>query len=202
MSSPEKELSFVFGNSVVKRQTPHILPEDAEAQEHPEYYLTETLCLSRTQLKHVADSILKNSTLKVSLDFICQPLPTYAAGGFKQEISHASSTLGQQFWYIIIIFLLMHYRFILIAHCVIFSIYILKATTYPVSQIQCLSACPTSCGWTSEITKLHRSLLKLACTGRRLMQLLFEMYADLFQTRRPPWEYSMFLCHISEHLDI
>ncbi|XP_078129213.1 leucine-rich repeat-containing protein 27-like [Sander vitreus] len=71
MSSPEKEenvpdlqLSFVFGNSVVKRQTPHILPEDAEAQEHPEYYLTETLCLSRTQLKHVADSILKNSTLK------------------------------------------------------------------------------------------------------------------------------------------
>ncbi|XP_032398009.1 leucine-rich repeat-containing protein 27 isoform X2 [Etheostoma spectabile] len=58
MSSPEKEenvpdlqLSFVFGDSVGKRQTPHILPEDA-------------LCLRRTQLKHVADSILKNSTLK------------------------------------------------------------------------------------------------------------------------------------------
>ncbi|KAF1376039.1 hypothetical protein PFLUV_G00226440 [Perca fluviatilis] len=69
MSSPEREenvpdlqLSFVFGNSVVNSQ--FILPEDAEAQEQPEYDLTETLCLSRTQLKHVADSILKNSTLK------------------------------------------------------------------------------------------------------------------------------------------
>ncbi|XP_034753481.1 leucine-rich repeat-containing protein 27-like isoform X2 [Etheostoma cragini] len=58
MSSPEKEgnvpalqLSFVFGEGVVKRQTPYIVPED-------------TLCLSRTQLKHVTDSILKNSTLK------------------------------------------------------------------------------------------------------------------------------------------
>ncbi|KAK5853560.1 hypothetical protein PBY51_014702 [Eleginops maclovinus] len=71
MSSPEKEeeapdlqLSFVFGNSVVQRQTPHILPEDEEAQELPEHYSTETLCLSRTQLKHVAESILKNCTLK------------------------------------------------------------------------------------------------------------------------------------------
>ncbi|XP_029306013.1 leucine-rich repeat-containing protein 27-like isoform X2 [Cottoperca gobio] len=68
MSSPEKEvevpdlkLSFIFGNSVV---SPHILPEDAEAQELPEYYSTETLCLSRTQQKHVAESILKSSTLK------------------------------------------------------------------------------------------------------------------------------------------
>ncbi|XP_044070440.1 leucine-rich repeat-containing protein 27-like isoform X1 [Siniperca chuatsi] len=69
MSSPEKEvvpdlqLSFVFGNRH-KPQTPHILPEDAEPQELPEYYSTETLCLSRTKLKHVAGSILNNSTLK------------------------------------------------------------------------------------------------------------------------------------------
>ncbi|XP_070772645.1 leucine-rich repeat-containing protein 27-like [Enoplosus armatus] len=73
MSSPEKEeeeevpdlqLSFVFGNSVVKPQTPHVPPEDAEPRELPEYYSTETLCLSRTKLRHVAESILKNSTLK------------------------------------------------------------------------------------------------------------------------------------------
>ncbi|XP_010767468.1 leucine-rich repeat-containing protein 27 isoform X2 [Notothenia coriiceps] len=69
MSSPEEEapdlqLRFVFGNSVVKRQNPHILPEDEEAQEPPEHYSTETLCLSRTQRTHVAESILKNSTLK------------------------------------------------------------------------------------------------------------------------------------------
>ncbi|KAI4812979.1 hypothetical protein KUCAC02_024335 [Chaenocephalus aceratus] len=113
MSSPEEEapdlqLRFVFGNTVVKRQNPHILPEDEEAQEPPEHYSTETLCLSRTQRTHVAESILKNSTLK--------------------------------------------YLY-------------LEATRYPVSQIQCSSACPTFCGWTSEITTLHRSLLKLACTG-------------------------------------
>ncbi|KAJ4949386.1 hypothetical protein JOQ06_020901 [Pogonophryne albipinna] len=69
MSSPEEEapdlqLRFVFGNSVVKRQNPHILPEDEEAQEPPEHYSTETLCLSRTLRTHVAESILKNSTLK------------------------------------------------------------------------------------------------------------------------------------------
>ncbi|XP_029306012.1 leucine-rich repeat-containing protein 27-like isoform X1 [Cottoperca gobio] len=58
---PDLKLSFIFGNSVV---SPHILPEDAEAQELPEYYSTETLCLSRTQQKHVAESILKSSTLK------------------------------------------------------------------------------------------------------------------------------------------
>lgn len=76
MSSPEEEeevpdlqLSFVFGSSAVKPQTPHILPEDAEPKEElTEYYSSETLCLSRTKLKHVAESILKNSTLKVSWD--------------------------------------------------------------------------------------------------------------------------------------
>ncbi|XP_051234573.1 leucine-rich repeat-containing protein 27-like isoform X2 [Dicentrarchus labrax] len=76
MSSPEKKkeeeeeeeevpgLQLVFGNSVVKPQTPHTPPEDAEPQELSEYYSTETLCLSRTELKHVAQSILKNSKLK------------------------------------------------------------------------------------------------------------------------------------------
>ncbi|XP_073338682.1 leucine-rich repeat-containing protein 27-like [Pagrus major] len=70
MSSPEKEdvpdlqLSFVFGNSVVKPQTPCMPPGEAEPQELPEYYSTETLCLSRTELKHVTDSIVNNSSLK------------------------------------------------------------------------------------------------------------------------------------------
>ena len=106
MSYPEEEeevlepqLSFVFGNSAVKPQTPHILPEDAEPKELTEYYSSETLCLSRTELKHVADSILKNSTLKVSWDFTVHlstsdhPLShsTYAAVVFKQIISNAST---------------------------------------------------------------------------------------------------------------
>ncbi|XP_037638576.1 leucine-rich repeat-containing protein 27-like [Sebastes umbrosus] len=74
MSSPEElqqeevsdlQLSFVFGNtSVFKPQTPHIQPEEAEPQELPEYYSAETLCLRRTQLKYVDESILKNSSLK------------------------------------------------------------------------------------------------------------------------------------------
>ncbi|XP_076599717.1 leucine-rich repeat-containing protein 27-like [Chaetodon auriga] len=71
MCSPEKEegasdpqLSFVFGNSFVTPQAPHIPPEDAEPQEPPEHYSTETLCLSRSKLRHVADSILKNSAIK------------------------------------------------------------------------------------------------------------------------------------------
>lgn len=64
---PDLQLSFGFGDSVVKSQTPHLLPEGAE--ELPENYSAETLCLSRTKLKHVAESILKNSILKVSLDF-------------------------------------------------------------------------------------------------------------------------------------
>uniref|UniRef100_A0A3B4VCH6 Leucine rich repeat containing 27 n=1 Tax=Seriola dumerili TaxID=41447 RepID=A0A3B4VCH6_SERDU len=71
MSSPEEneeipdlQRSYVFGNSVVKPQTPHFLPEDAEPQELGEPYSTETLCLSRTKLKHVSQSILKSNTLK------------------------------------------------------------------------------------------------------------------------------------------
>ncbi|XP_054456782.1 leucine-rich repeat-containing protein 27-like [Anoplopoma fimbria] len=61
---PDLQPSYVFGNSVVKPQTPRTVPEDAEQQELPACYPTETLCLSRTQLKHVAESILRNSTLK------------------------------------------------------------------------------------------------------------------------------------------
>uniref|UniRef100_UPI0037E8FA9F leucine-rich repeat-containing protein 27-like n=1 Tax=Semicossyphus pulcher TaxID=241346 RepID=UPI0037E8FA9F len=79
MTSPEKEkeeeavsdlqLSFVFGNSFVRPQTPIITPQDAEPQDaEPQelsgYYSAETLCLSRTNLKHVTDSILKNRKLK------------------------------------------------------------------------------------------------------------------------------------------
>ncbi|XP_071337376.1 leucine-rich repeat-containing protein 27-like [Trachinotus anak] len=71
MSSPrEKEevqdlqRSSVFGNCAAKPQTLHFVPEDAEPQEPEEHSSTETLCLSRTKLKHVSESILKNSTLK------------------------------------------------------------------------------------------------------------------------------------------
>ncbi|XP_033469859.1 uncharacterized protein LOC117248732 [Epinephelus lanceolatus] len=61
---PDLQLSFVLGDSADKPQTPHILPEDAEPQELPESYSAETLYLSRTQLKRVPESILKNSSLK------------------------------------------------------------------------------------------------------------------------------------------
>ncbi|XP_030604443.1 leucine-rich repeat-containing protein 27 [Archocentrus centrarchus] len=71
MTSPEKEaelpgaqLSFVFGSSVIKPPIPRTPPEDAEPQEPAESYSAETLCLSRSQLKHVPDSLLRNSTLK------------------------------------------------------------------------------------------------------------------------------------------
>lgn len=75
---PDLQLSFVFGNSVVKPQTPHFVPEEAGPQELTQYYSAETLCLSRTKLKYVAESILKNSTLKVSLDFtVCLLISTY-----------------------------------------------------------------------------------------------------------------------------
>ncbi len=67
--APDLQLSFVFGNSVVKPQTPRVPREDAEPQELSEYCSAETLCLSRTKLQHVAESILKNSRLKVGLDF-------------------------------------------------------------------------------------------------------------------------------------
>lgn len=75
MTSPEKEaelpgaqLSFVFGSSVVRAPIPRTPPEDADPQEPAECYSTETLCLSRSQLKHVPDSLLRNSKLKVSVD--------------------------------------------------------------------------------------------------------------------------------------
>ncbi|XP_060896670.1 leucine-rich repeat-containing protein 27-like [Labrus mixtus] len=58
------QLSFVFGNSLVKPQTPHMTPEDAEPQELPEYYPAVMLDLNRTNLKHITDSILKDSKLK------------------------------------------------------------------------------------------------------------------------------------------
>ncbi|CAK6962368.1 leucine-rich repeat-containing protein 27-like [Scomber scombrus] len=70
MSSPEQEekeegpnlqLSCVFGRT---SQAPHSSPKDAEPEELIEHYPPETLCLSRTMLKHVAQSILTNSALK------------------------------------------------------------------------------------------------------------------------------------------
>ncbi|KAM6922543.1 leucine-rich repeat-containing protein 27-like [Lycodopsis pacificus] len=72
VSSPEKEeevphlqRSFVFGSSVVKPQTPRILPEEAEQQQElPKCYSAEALRLSRTQLNHVPESVLKHSPLK------------------------------------------------------------------------------------------------------------------------------------------
>lgn len=158
MCSPEKgegvsdlQMSFVFGNSFVTPQPPHIPPEDAEPQEPHEHYSTETLCLSRTELTHVAESVLKNVAIKVSLAFTVHlstsaHLVTSAAVVFCQEVSNASSrTWGQQF-YISVLFALLHCLLILTVYCVIFSIYILKATRYPVSQIHCSSAYPTCCG--------------------------------------------------------
>lgn len=74
MTSPEKEAElpgaqpgFVFGSSVVKPPIPRTPPGDAEPQEPAEAYSAETLCLSRAQLKHVPDSLLRNGTLKVSV---------------------------------------------------------------------------------------------------------------------------------------
>ncbi|XP_028983653.1 leucine-rich repeat-containing protein 27-like isoform X2 [Betta splendens] len=62
--APGPQLRFVFGNAVVKSQTPHCLPEDTGPQELTQYDFTETLCLSRTKLEYVTGSILKASTLK------------------------------------------------------------------------------------------------------------------------------------------
>ncbi|XP_039995316.1 leucine-rich repeat-containing protein 27-like [Xiphias gladius] len=61
---PDQQRNSVFGNRVVRPQTPHFLPEDAEPQELAEYHSTDTLCLSRTKLEHVSRSILENRTLK------------------------------------------------------------------------------------------------------------------------------------------
>ncbi|XP_029377523.1 leucine-rich repeat-containing protein 27-like [Echeneis naucrates] len=71
MSSPEekeetsdRQRSYLSGNSVDKPQTSCFLPGDAEPQELDDHYSTETLCLSKTKLKHVSESIFKNRTLK------------------------------------------------------------------------------------------------------------------------------------------
>ncbi|XP_031696162.1 leucine-rich repeat-containing protein 27 isoform X1 [Anarrhichthys ocellatus] len=62
---PDLQRSFVFGSSVVKPQTPRILPEEAEQQQQlPKCYSAEALRLSRTQLNHVPESVLKHSPLK------------------------------------------------------------------------------------------------------------------------------------------
>lgn len=61
--------SFVVGHMDVQPKASNILPEDAEPEDHIEHHSAETQCLSRTKLKHVAESILENSTLKVSWDF-------------------------------------------------------------------------------------------------------------------------------------
>ncbi|KAM9847486.1 leucine-rich repeat-containing protein 27-like, partial [Aulostomus maculatus] len=61
---PNSQLSFVFGNTAVIPKTPHNLPEDADPEEFTDHYSSETLCLSRTNLKHVAKSVLGNSTVK------------------------------------------------------------------------------------------------------------------------------------------
>lgn len=64
--APGPQLGFVFGNTVVKSQTPHGSPEDTGEQELTQRDFTETLCLSRTKLKCVTGSVLRSSTLKVS----------------------------------------------------------------------------------------------------------------------------------------
>lgn len=92
MSSPEKEeeeapdqqLSLVLRDSVVKPLAPLIPPQGAEPQRLPKYYSTDMLSLSRTKLQHVPESVLRNSSIKVSLDFTVHlstsaHLPTPAA---------------------------------------------------------------------------------------------------------------------------
>lgn len=97
MSSPEKEeeeqapgqqLSLVLRDSAVKPLAPLIPPEDAEPQQLPKNYSTDILSLSRTKLQHVPESVLRNSSVKVSLDFTVHlstsaHLPTAAAAGFQ-----------------------------------------------------------------------------------------------------------------------
>lgn len=88
---PDLQLSFVFGNSVVKPETPCTPPGDAEPQELPEYYSTETMCLSRTELKHVTDSIVKNISLKVGWDSflhlsVSTQLAAFVANDFKKSV--------------------------------------------------------------------------------------------------------------------
>ncbi|XP_041866376.1 leucine-rich repeat-containing protein 27-like [Melanotaenia boesemani] len=71
MTSPEKEgdnrLRFVFGNGVVKTQIQQIMPDDAEPHESAKSCSTEMLCLRRSNLKQVPDTVLSNS----SLTYLC-----------------------------------------------------------------------------------------------------------------------------------
>ncbi|KAG7229871.1 hypothetical protein INR49_012395 [Caranx melampygus] len=53
---------YVLGNSVVKPQTLSSLPEDAEPQTHAEHY-SETLCLSRTELKCLKTLLLEGNPI-------------------------------------------------------------------------------------------------------------------------------------------
>lgn len=136
MTSPEKEaelpgaqLSFVFGSSVVRAPIPRTPPEDADPQEPAECYSTETLCLSRSQLKHVPDSPLRNSKLKVSVDSKHTPATWCMLQWLSSRRKNVSTTAS-----------------LLTAPSVIFSIWVLKATRYAVFQAPCLSACPTYCG--------------------------------------------------------
>ncbi|XP_071780922.2 leucine-rich repeat-containing protein 27-like [Centroberyx gerrardi] len=66
---PALQLSLDCGNNAdkvqsLKPQTPHVPPEEAEPKELTQYSAPETLFLSRTKLEDVAESILKNSSLK------------------------------------------------------------------------------------------------------------------------------------------
>lgn len=192
---PDLQLSFVFGNSVVKPQTPCTPPGNAEPQELPEYYSTETLCLSRTELKHVTDSIVKNISLKVSWDSflhlsVSTHLAAFAAVVFKQEISIGPNRIV----------------------CVIFS-FSSVMSAYFKCALYCLQYLYLEGNQISSIPgSLFISLPNLLWLDLRNNQIaslpaeiglhryvsyttaLFEIYADWFQTSQP-----CFSCPISEH---
>lgn len=92
--TPDLHLSLECGSSADKLQsprpeTPRVPPEGPEPEEPTEHAASHTLFLSRTNLKEVADSILQNSTLKVSLDstvqYIHQTSLNMPLWGFKQK---------------------------------------------------------------------------------------------------------------------
>lgn len=101
---PDQQRNSVFGNRVVRPQTPHFLPEDAEPQELAEYHSTDTLCLSRTKLEHVSRSILENRTLKVSFDFTVHLSTSTHPAAYsmlqwlhaKKNSTSSTKTFGQQ----------------------------------------------------------------------------------------------------------
>ncbi|CAJ1066940.1 leucine-rich repeat-containing protein 27-like [Xyrichtys novacula] len=63
---PDLQPNFVFGNTFIKPKTKSkdTQREDSGPLDLPEYYSTDMLCLRRTNLKHVTDSILKSSSVK------------------------------------------------------------------------------------------------------------------------------------------